>query len=183
MAAQCDNEIEVDTPHLLRRLQEHQSWLRRVIESRVKDASIADDVFQEVSEAALSSSNPPTSDQHFGPWLCRVALRQCALVARRAIRHRRLVVQVAERGESAAEPVDPIYWLIAEEQRDLVHKAFVQLDSQSRQILTWKYIERRTYEAIAQRLKITRHVCEYRVLRARQALRCALLNVGFEGDD
>ncbi|MGI9456221.1 MAG: RNA polymerase sigma factor [Aeoliella sp.] len=184
MDLECATSDSQETMQLQQILDEHQGWLRRLVVSRVGDASTADDILQEVGAAAVVAVNLPSEPDQLRPWLCRVALRQCALAVRGLIRQRRLEQRLQENGQdNQAEPVDPIYWLIAEEDRAYVKAAMARLDDESRQVLTWKYVDRLTYQTIAQQLELSRHAAEYRVVRARQALRAVLLTMGFEGEE
>ena len=181
MEPSCNNSTEAPLLADAPLVGPHPSWLRKLVESRVGDTNTADDVLQEVHTAAFASKNGPPGPDLLRPWLCRIALRQCWLALRKRHRQQRLVQQAASASvPSVGETDDPIYALIAQEERSQVVAAMRHLDDESQRLLTWKYVDHLTYDLLAERLKISRDAAEYRVLRARRALRGALAEVGYE---
>lgn len=184
MTVSDEHEIRCKMKSIERKLVDEEAWLLRLIRSRLRDASKAEDVLQEVRVAVLRSTNRPVEPASWAPWLCRIALRQCAMVSRKAVRERGIIERLAHSNvEPSPPPVDPVDWLIAEEDDGLVRKAFAKLDDQSKQVLMLKYVERLTYEQIGKRLNVTRHAIEHQVVRARKALRLLLLDMGYVRDD
>lgn len=182
----CENDTLVPekTAQIEQLLEEHRAWLHRLVTSRLQDAAAVDDVLQEVYQAVLASDNVPQQSDGAAFWLCRIALRQCAAETRRVIRRRQMNVRLQnESRQHQQATVDPIYWVLGKEERDQVQNALKQLDEPSQQLLEWKYIERLTYESIANRLSISRHAAEYRVLTARRMLRTILVFNGVNGEE
>lgn len=167
-------------------VERHRGWLERLVAARTCCRDAVDDVLQEVAIAVARSTQPPVRETEERPWLCAIAIRQCALFLRKSARRARLLAQVAERlprdgGQRLQD--DPIFWLMGREDAGLVTEAFAGLPSDDRQLLTWKYIDGLTYSDIAARLGVARHVAEYRVLVAKKKLRGLLVDIGLGEDD
>jgi len=166
-------------------VESHRGWLMRLAHSRlshspVGDTTLAEDVVQEVSLAALRSPDRPTAGDELKHWLCRVTLRQCALALRGIVRRSNTVKNARSQAPAASPIDDPIYWLIASEDQMLVRRAMSKLDADLRQVLELKYIEQNTYHQIAGQLGGTRHAIEYLVLKARRELRQQLNELGLD---
>ena len=56
--------------------EQHRRWLTTVIQSRVRDRILVDDILQEVSVAVLQAKDRLQDIDQLGPWLYRVAIRQ-----------------------------------------------------------------------------------------------------------
>jgi RNA polymerase sigma factor (sigma-70 family) len=78
---------------------------------------------------------------------------------------------------------DPIYWLLDRERSDLVREALATMDEEKRTLLIWKYVDRMTYNQLADRLRVPAHVVEYRVVTAKKALRRLLIDCGIGEED
>lgn len=166
-------------------VERHRGWLERLVAARTCCRDAVDDVLQEVAVAVARSSQPPV-DEEERPWLCAIAIRQCALFLRKSSRRMRLVAKAAERlpqdtGRRLDE--DPIYWLMSREDAGLVARAVGTLAADDRQLLHWKYIDGMTYPELASRLGVARHVAEYRVVVAKKRLRGLLVEIGLGEDD
>jgi RNA polymerase sigma factor (sigma-70 family) len=166
-------------------VERHRGWLERLVAARTCCRDAVDDVLQEVAVAVARSSQPPVAAEE-RPWLCAIAIRQCALFLRTSSRRLRLVARAAERlppdaGRRLEE--DPIYWLMSREDAGLVARAVDTLAADDRQLLHWKYIDGLTYPELASRLGVARHVAEYRVVAAKKRLRGLLVEIGLGEDD
>lgn len=167
-------------------LHPHRGWLARFILSRLRhDPASADDVLQDVSLAAWRSPTRPQADTDLRNWLCRIAIRQCALSVRRRTRARQLTLRAGREPDSngAAQVHDPIHWLVAGEDQASIRRAYQCLDENNRTLLTWKYLEHQTYRQIAARLGLTVDAAEYRVVKARAQLRHHLTVAGLGPED
>lgn len=161
----------------------HRSWLLRLVRSRLapsplSDDATAEDVVQEVSLAAVRSENRPTEADELRNWLCRIALRQCSLVLRKGVRSQAVIDGAAPLLADRPPTIDPIDWLIADEDQSLIRDAMQQITEDSRTVLAWKYVDRLDYQTIAKRLGVTRHTAEYRVVKARNELRREMTELG-----
>lgn len=157
-------------------LAEHRGWLGTVIRSRLRDSAAVDDVLQEVSLAVLKQSNRPLQADKVAPWLYRIAVRKVINYQRHVGRRRKLLDGfVEERGEAAGlEKTGPGEWLLKKEEANQITKAMEFLDAGDRQMLMLKYTEGWGYRELAEHLGTTIKTVEYRLLRARQALRDAI---------
>jgi len=162
----------------------HRSWLVRLVASRMGSASLVEDVLQEISLAVARSSTLPEQESQVAPWLCTIAIRQCALAHRKAIRQRRLIDGAAATvGDSDTWLDDPIYWLLDRERSGLVREALKLLDANGRSLLISKYVHGNTYPQMAADLGVEPHVVEYQVATARKNLRTLLIERGLGKDD
>jgi len=172
-----------DVPALV---DQHRSWLARVVAARTRSRDAIDEVLQEVALAVTRSENPPARDEEVRPWLCTIAIRQCALLLRKACRANRLVSSAnAELVRRSADRLrdDPIFWLLAKESETLVRRCLDALDEDQRGLLNWKYVDGLTYPEISRLLGVSRHVAEYRVVVAKKALRKMFLDMGLAEED
>jgi RNA polymerase sigma-70 factor (ECF subfamily) len=168
-------------------LKTHDRWLRTVVLARVGESGAVDEVMQEISLAAVRQRAPLADAAKVAPWLYRLAVTQSLLYRRRQGRFRRLTARYAERvrpGErDPRQFVDPLEWLLAAEQRQLVRQAIGRLARREAEILLLKYTENWSYEQLAQHLGASESAVESRLHRARANLRrelVALEGVGVE---
>ena len=181
-AAAASGSTPADTPLVER----HRGWLERLVAARTCSRDAVEDVLQEVALAVARTGQPPVGEHEERPWLCTIAIRQCALFLRRASRRARLLASaVGQRSGDATDRLqdDPIYWLMVREDAGLVGRALASLGHDDRQLLEWKYVEGHTYPQLAARLEVPRHVVEYRVVTAKKRLRGLLIDMGLGEDD
>jgi RNA polymerase sigma-70 factor (ECF subfamily) len=161
-------------------LQEHARWLRTVVRSRLGEPQAVDEVMQEVSLAAVAQQAPLTDRSRVSAWLYRLAVRQTLLYRRkqgRRHRHEDRYAQLAEstaEGRPAAENLDPLGWLVADERSRLVREALDDLPRIDRDLLWLKYTENWTYHDLARHLGLSDAAVESRLHRARTKLRASL---------
>jgi RNA polymerase sigma factor (sigma-70 family) len=153
----------------------NRDWIGRLIAARTGAPDAIDDVMQEVSLAVTRSGSRPTCIDEVAPWLCKIVVRQCALIVRQQVRQRRKLDGYHRAREPAdSQTGDPIFWLLHEEQREIIRGELRAMDAASRQLLIWKYLNGIGYEDIGIRLGVSRHVAEYRVIEAKRELRSRL---------
>lgn len=155
-------------------LDQHARWIRSVLRSRINDHHIVEDLFQDVSLAVLRQSSRPTDRQKIAPWLYRLAVRQSINHHRRHGRQRRLQQQLeheAGSGNVRGDTPDAVDWLLRDELNERVRRAVDQLRPQDREILVLKYTEHWSYAELAAHLGASLGTIEYRLIRARKALR------------
>lgn len=159
------------------RLAAHARWLRTVIAARSGDVSAVDEIFQEISLAAVKQA-VTVPEEKAAPWLYRLAVRQSLLYRRRMGRQRRLRAGfVREQPPDADESADPLMWLLSDERRRLIRRAIGQLSSKDAELLLLKYTEDWSYHELATHLGISHSAVEARLHRARQRLRAELVAV------
>lgn len=164
-------------------LAEHEGWLRAVILARTGEPQAVDEVWQEVSLAAIEQSAPLTDRRKAPAWLYRLAVIQSVRHRRQCARRRkRLARLAAESNGHASSADDPFQWLLGEERRQLVRQALGQLAGRDAEILILKYHERWSYRRIASLLGISESAVDARVFRARERLRSKLGSYFSDGD-
>ena len=160
---------------------ENEGWLRRLIVARTASAELVDDLLQDVSLAVTQSTARPTRSGEVGPWLCKIAIRQCALALRSRGRQQRKLDRFRQTCNENDDGSDPIFCLMHAEQREIIRDELRSLEPQQRELLVWKFVQSMSYKQIAARLEITSHAAEYRVIEARKQLRRRLQARGIEG--
>src|SRR5262245_46464709 len=78
-------------------LGRHERWLRTVIFARLGGHEGVDEVFQEVSLAAVRQQAPLADPSKAAPWLYRLAVLQALLYRRRHGRQRKLLDRYTQR--------------------------------------------------------------------------------------
>ncbi|MCA9266122.1 MAG: sigma-70 family RNA polymerase sigma factor [Planctomycetales bacterium] len=160
----------------------HGGWLRSVVSARVGESWAVEEVLQEIALAAVAARQPPEGAR-VGPWLYRVAVRQCLLYRRRAGRQRKLLERVAipasQARQATEESLDPWQWLVREERRAQVRQAVQELPRRDREVLLLKYAHNWSYRQLSEHMGITESAVEARLFRARRRLRALLSD--FEG--
>lgn len=167
-------------------VETHRRWLRTVVYSRVDNADAVEEVMQNVALAAIEQ-HPTLDDESKAPaWLYRVAVRQALLHRRKRGRDtRRRENYAAINGTSPANghTYDPLRWLLADEERDLVRQALENLRPRDRELLLLKYTENWTCRQLAERLGIQVTAVETRLHRARARMRSELERLDIPGDE
>jgi len=156
--------------------EHHRRWLTTVLRARGVEADAVEDVMQEVSAAVLENGSQLRDVTKVAPWLYRIAVTQALQHRRRRGRQRKLVGRYAETKQTtsaSAEP-DPLGWLLAEEQQQLVRQALATLPPKDAEILLLKHTEGWSYRQLAERLGISESAVDARLHRARQKMRRAL---------
>lgn len=159
-------------------LDQHGRWLRNVLRSRVSDLHTVDDLFQDLSLAVLRQPSRPVDPDKVAPWLYRLAVRQTINHHRRTGRRRRLQENLQHESWSAQrESTDTLDWLIQDEVNEAVRRALQELSPRDCEILVLKYTENWSYADLARHLGVSTGTVEYRLIRAKRALR-KRLNAG-----
>jgi RNA polymerase sigma factor (sigma-70 family) len=154
----------------------HQRWLATIVRARLADPQAAEDVLQEVALAAVTQKSRPTDPEKVAPWLYRIAVRKVINHHRSKGRRRKLLEGAILAGKGAAEARDPEpgQWLMSKESESAVRNAMKLLESHDRQILLLKYTENWGYQELSEHLGISIKTVEYRLLKARRALRAKI---------
>jgi len=170
----------VDWPAELAR---HGQWLRTVVLARAGEPQAVDEVMQEVAVAVVRAAAGPADPAKLGPWLYRVAVRQALLYRRRLGRMRKTHDRYVDRirpSDTDGRTLDPLAWLIEDEQRRLIRTALGRLPRRDAEAILLKYIHGWTYTQVSEQLGISHSAIVSRVNRARERLRVELvaLSVG-----
>lgn len=160
--------------------REHARWLRTVVASRLGEPAAVEDVLQQVALAVARHDGRPTEADRIGPWLYRVAVKQCLMHRRTAGRRRRLLQNVQVQGLAGIgdEEPSPLDWLLREERIAAAGLALSDLPELERQLLLLKYTENWTYRQMAERLGVSVNTIEYRLQQARERLRQRIVQSG-----
>lgn len=149
------------------------SWLRTVVYARVANTHAVDEVMQEVALAAAKSNHAEIANKP--GWLYRVAVRQALLFRRRQGRQtRRIAAYASQRAEEDDARSNPLSWLLAAEEAELVQDGLMQLPTRDRELLLLKYGEDWTAKEIGNQLGVNVNTVETRLHRARARLRQVL---------
>jgi RNA polymerase sigma-70 factor (ECF subfamily) len=116
------------------------------------------------------------------PWLYRIAVVSALQHRRRLGRRKKLLQGYADQmaGETHSAEPDPLDWLLAEEQRQLVRRAIEHLPPRDAEILLLKYTEDWSYRQLAEHLGVRTSSVEARLHRAREKMRRALAKLAPE---
>jgi len=154
----------------------HSRWLRAVLLTRSRDPGAVDELFQEVSLAAIRNGDTLQDASKTGPWLYRIAVRQAQQHRRSLGRRRRNLPPVeADVDQSCtSDRPDPLEWLLSDERSRMIRQAIDALPAKEAELLVLKYTENWSYRELAEHLGTTEGAVESRLHRARQKLRAEL---------
>jgi len=153
-------------------LARYEGWLRSVILARTGEPQAVDEVWQDVSLAAIAQRAPLVEADKAPAWLYRLAVIRSIRYRRECVRRRQRLSQAASEANGRPRPADdPFEWLLREERRQIVRKALGQLSGRDAEILVLKYHEHWSYSQIAAVLGISESAVDARVFRARERLR------------
>jgi RNA polymerase sigma-70 factor (ECF subfamily) len=157
-----------------RALREHEQWLKTIIGARLGEPQAVDEVWQEVSMAAVRQKAPLQDPDKIAPWLYRIAVMQSLMYRRKMGRRRKMVdryVEYYEPTETQHREADPLHRLLLEERRDEVRQAMQRLPKRDAEMLMLKYGHGWSYRGIADHVGTTVSAVQARLHRARQRLR------------
>ena len=158
-------------------LDRHGRWLRTVALARVGEAAAADDVMQDVAVTALEKGNQLRDPAKAAGWLYRLVVVAALQYRRRQGRRRKLLDRYADRlpsPDSVVGEPDPLGWLLADEQKAMIHQAIEKLPRRDAEIVLLKYTEDWSYQQLAEHLGLSVSAVEARLHRARKKMRQAL---------
>ena len=156
----------------------------RFVYTRVDgDSHLAEDIVSETVLAlvrAVSDESTATIENP-GGWLRSVANHKVQDHYRAVARVRHLIDDAKQTAESEDED-DPAKWCEKQEKRAEVRRAMDHLAEQERTALEWKYLDKLSVRAIAQRWETTEKAVESILFRARRELRLRLLKTDMADD-
>jgi RNA polymerase sigma factor (sigma-70 family) len=167
------NPRPIDWRHVMSR---HRRWLGTVLLARGVEPQAVEEVLQEVLAQALAGADRLRDPTKVAPWLYRIAVTSALQHRRRLGRRKRLLRNYTDRGAVDAGSIepDPLDWLLAEEQRQLVRQAIDHLPPRDAEILLLKYTEDWSYRQLAEHLGVSPSAVDARLHRAREKMRHAL---------
>ncbi|MCL2348120.1 MAG: RNA polymerase sigma factor [Planctomycetaceae bacterium] len=155
-------------------LHHNESWLRTVIAVRVGESAAVEEVWQEVSLAAIRQRSPLQDVTRITPWLYQLAVRQSLLYRRKMGRRRKLVERYIDKivptreKQTAQTPLDI---LLTNERHQQVRVAMKSLEEEDREVLLLKYTHDWSYRDLAEKLGLSITAVQARLHRARKRLR------------
>ena len=159
-------EVE-DFGELYRR---HYSAVVGVAYGAVADRHIAEDAAQEAFVVAARDLHRLRRSGRFGPWVCTIAKRTAAKMARS--RREKGVLGDTPAPSTADSPPDP---------GEIVRKAVTKLPERSREVVVLHYFTGLSHKEIAASLGLSPEAVHGRLVRARRMLADRLENNGFGG--
>jgi RNA polymerase sigma factor (sigma-70 family) len=167
-------------------LARHGSWLRKVILIRTGEAQAVEEVFQQVSLAAVEQRAPLVDPSKAAPWLHRLAVIKSARYRRQLGRQRKAMAALASDVSPQSADVslpDLMTWLLREERKQQAREALARLPLRDAEMLLLKYSERWSYRRLSEHLGITEKSVDARLQRARRRLRQELGVLGVTTSD
>ena len=163
-------------------IERYRSLFHHCIGHFESDPTVRDDWFQDLVWYALQRLTQLSYDPQkgsFGTWLYRVAWCRCVDRKRQAGARRQLPLQQLNTEEAARDHRDPRQGPSEEvgsvEIERLVRAAMLKLDAEDRALLELRIVEGQILPDIAAELLISTEQVKYRLKRASQNLRRALL--------
>src|SRR5262245_697698 len=127
-ADQTPQAINGCTLNWAQSLAQHEPWLRRVITARTGESQAVEEVWQQISLAAVEQRWPLADATKVGPWLHRLAVVASARYRRQLGRGRKAMAGWADVHSRGAAPADPLGWLVRQERLVLTRQALARLD-------------------------------------------------------
>ena len=137
-------------------LARHGAWLRKVILIRTGEPQAVDEVFQQVSLAAIEQRAPLADPAKAAPWLHRLAVIKSARYRRQLGRQRKVLAGLAHAAPPTSSDVDLpdlMTWLLRESASNK-RQALARLPRDAEMLLL-KYAERWSYRRLSEHLGIT----------------------------
>jgi len=147
-------------------LVRHTTMVRAVIHSMVGRNPIADDLAQEAFLRSFKYLGSLSDHGKYGGWLCGITRRVCLDYLRSKRRPMLSLDEIAEAGAELAGPEGPTAGL-----RDDVHEAVMNLPDELRQVTLMRYVDRLSYQRMAEMLGVSRATVSARLIQARKLLR------------
>ncbi len=153
-------------------LKEHSSDVRQMVASKLGNEATAavEDVMQEVHLAAHATPVDSIEKPMIRAWLRKVATHKVQDYWRAVERRRKLKQSITDHSVSSTAH-SPADWVLKIEQQQQVQKCLGKLPDDDRLVLEQKYLHGRSYSDIADTLGISIKSVEYRLTRAREAMR------------
>lgn len=163
-----------------RALRDYSQPLRKLVSARLsgRGESAVDDVLQEVVLAAHAAPEGSVAPENTEAWLKQVAINKVRDLWRKLERKDRLMAGLAQ-GESIdlSNTRSPFEWVMAIEQTQLINQALDQLSEDERRIIEKKYLDGQSCGDIALEEGMKPKAIEYRLKKAREAMRSILNEV------
>ncbi|HUS58712.1 MAG TPA: sigma-70 family RNA polymerase sigma factor [Planctomycetota bacterium] len=144
----------------------HSTMVRAVIFSMIGANPSVDDLAQEAFLRSFKYLVSLSDQQNYGGWLCGITRRVCLDFLRS---NRRPVVsldEIQDAGADFAEPRDTELEL-----KNDVHEAVLNMPADLRQVVLMRYVDRHSYQRMAELLGVSRATVSSRLMQAKKLLR------------
>jgi RNA polymerase sigma-70 factor (ECF subfamily) len=144
----------------------HTTMVRAVIYSMIGGRSSVDDLAQEAFLRSFKYLGSLADHSKYGGWLCGITRRVCLDFLRS---HRKPMLSLDEISEAGADL--PRAEDASVELKNQVHEAVMNLPEHLRQVTLMRYVDRYSYERMAEILGVSRATVSARLIQARKLLR------------
>jgi RNA polymerase sigma factor (sigma-70 family) len=170
--------MEVDDGRLVKRilagetecfttlLTRHTTMVRAVIYSMVGGDSSADDLAQEAFLRSFKYLASLSDQKKYGGWLCGITRRVCLDFLRTRRKAMLSLDELADAGVDLPRPQDALA-----EMKNEVHEAIMNLPEHLGQVILMRYVDKYSYERIAEILGVSRATVSARLMQAKKLLR------------
>lgn len=163
-------------------VQRYERMVRSVIRRLIVSEAEVDDLAQAAFITAYENLAQYAGTARFSTWLCQIALNKCRDWLRARDRQRANVDERADTDRvDVGDPADGPELRAELKQRDAkLQAALGRLRASEREVIVLKYIEGHDYETVARILSCSVDAAKVRSLRARDALKQVLKQMGVE---
>ena len=144
----------------------HTTMVRAVIYSMISRDSSAEDLAQEAFLRSFKYLATLSDHNNYGGWLCGITRRVCLDHLRSRRKPMLSLDELAEAGADMPQPADS-----AAELKDDVQEAIMSLPEHLGRVVLMRYIDKYSYERIAEILGVSRATVSARLMQARKLLR------------
>ena len=144
----------------------HTTMVRAVIFSMVGASPSVDDLAQEAFLRSFKYLASLSDHANYGGWLCGITRRVCLDFLRS---NRRPIVSLDEIQEAGAD--FPESHDCDLELKNEVHEAVLNMPAELRQVVLMRYVDRHSYERMAELLGVSRATVSSRLIQAKKLLR------------
>jgi len=144
----------------------HTTMVRAVAFSMLGSNAPVDDLAQEAFLRSFKYLATLSDHSNFGGWLCGITRRICLDHLRSNRRPVMSLDEIRDAGGDFGEPHDPELEL-----KNEVHEAMLNMPAELRQVMLMRYIDRHSYERMAEILGVSRATVSARLMHARKLLR------------
>jgi RNA polymerase sigma-70 factor (ECF subfamily) len=163
-------------------LTREEPALRRIILRYVKDHSITDDLFQDISLKVLRRFHTVRDRRTVRSWIFQVARNSCLdyLRSQKSKPHASDIAYYAS-GASGDLGRNPAERFLSNERVEAIYKSMEALPASQRDVLRLRLEEGMDHLGISEKLGISRQAVEVRLCRARATIKSQLSSI-YEGD-
>ena len=156
-----------DRQALAELIEQYERSVRYFIRRLVSDTDLADELFQDTWLTVIRKIHTLENPERFTVWLYRIARNRVYQELRRK-------KQVVELDESMEAPDNPEEEVLSFEDVSKLHRCLGELKSLQKEALMLRFIERMSYEEIAEVLDCNVGTVRSRIHYAKQVLRTKL---------